>query len=74
MNNQAQDKSSDKNPTSFDFNIESQEHTYAHKGVEKKKTFIEKLKNEKWTRVIALDDFSFVDYKLYCLKDDLIEY
>jgi hypothetical protein len=43
-------------------------------GREKKKTFIEKLKNEQWTRVIALDDFSFVDYKLHCLKDDLIEF
>lgn len=40
----------------------------------KKKTDIEKLKNELWTRVIDVDNFSFVDYEVFTLKDDLIDF
>jgi hypothetical protein len=54
--------------------MESQEDKIAPLGGTKQKTFIEKLKNEQWTRVIDPDDFNFATYSVYSLKDDLIEF
>jgi hypothetical protein len=61
-------------PVEQDFNIQSMVDQPVRAIAPPKKSDIEKLKNEQWTRVISLEEFDRNSDYSFSLKDDLIEF